>query len=67
MFVHVCARVLQYEEYRLAKVVSDAMPEDHPLMPHVQRQLAVVQGNPFWKPEDKEKYMQRLVRELSSA
>ena len=42
--------------------MAAAVPGDHPLAPAIVASVAEVRRNPFWKPEQKELFISRLVR-----
>ena len=55
----------QREELTLDEMVADALPRDHPMYPHITSSLEEVKRNPFWRPEQKHKFVGGLLKEVT--
>lgn len=55
----------QREELTLDEMVASALPRDHPMYPHIASSLEEVKRNPFWRPEQKQKFVGGLLKEVT--
>jgi hypothetical protein len=55
----------QREELTLDEMVANALPRDHPMYPHIASSLEEVKRNPFWRPEQKQKFVGGLLKEVT--
>jgi hypothetical protein len=55
----------QREESTLDEMVAKALPRDHPMYPHIALSLDEVKRNPFWRPEQKQKFVGGLLKEVT--
>ena len=53
---------MQEDDAALQSMVQEGVPQGHPMHSHVERSLRMVQDNPTWKFEQKERYIKNVIR-----